>query len=103
MNRISGSRLFLAAALLAGLLVASPARADRIYVRIAPPAPIVEVRTVAPSPRHVWVEGYHRWDGKVYVWVPGRWSVPPRHAAVWVPPHWVHHKRGWYFVGGRWR
>jgi hypothetical protein len=22
--------------------------------------------------------GYHNWDGHAYVWVPGRWEVPPR-------------------------
>jgi hypothetical protein len=100
---MSGSRLVLAGALLAGLLASSPAQAARIYVNIAPPVPIVEVRTAVPSPRHVWIEGYHRWDGRSYVWVPGRWALPPRARAVWVAPHWVKHRRGWYFVGGRWR
>ena len=43
----------------------------RIYIPAPPPAPIVEVRPVAPSGRHVWIEGYHRWDGNAYVWTPG--------------------------------
>jgi len=76
----------------------------RIYVRIGPPVAIVETRTVAPSPRYVWIAGYHRWDGRAYVWVPGRWELPPAHRAAWVPGHWVHHRRsGWYWVEGHWR
>lgn len=103
MNRMSGSRLALAAALLSGSLSSSPALAARIYVSIAPPAPLAEVRVVAPAPRMVWIAGFHRWDGRAYVWVPGHWVRPPRAGAVWVAPHWVHHARGWYFVEGRWR
>jgi hypothetical protein len=87
--------------LLAG---AGPAMAGaRVYVRIGPPAPVVQVRTVAPGPRHGWVPGYHRWGGRAHVWVPGHWVVPPRPRAVWVAPRWVHHRAGWYFVAGHWR
>jgi hypothetical protein len=87
------------------LAPAPPASAGpRVYVRIGPPAPVVETRIVAPSPRHVWIAGYHRWDGRAYVWVPGRWELPPSHRAAWVPGHWVHHRRnGWYWVEGHWR
>jgi hypothetical protein len=97
-------RILVAAALTA--LLAPPlawARA-RVYVRVAPPAPIVEVRAVAPSPRHVWVAGYHRWNGAAYVWVPGRWELPPAESRAWVAGHWAHHaSNGWYWVEGHWR
>lgn len=94
----------LAALVLAGFLEVSAAQAaPRVYVRVAPPAPIVEVVPVAPSPRHVWVGGYHRWDGRAYVWVPGRHILPPRPRAVWVPGHWARHRRGHYWVEGHWR
>jgi hypothetical protein len=94
----------IAAVLLSMVLSAIPASAAaRVYVRVGPPAPIVEVRPVAPGPRYVWVEGYHRWDGRAYAWVPGRWVLPPRARAVWVPGRWVHEKRGYYWVGGHWR
>jgi hypothetical protein len=54
-----------AAALLSTVLSAIPASAStRVYVRVGPPAPIVEVRPVAPGPRYVWVDGYHRWNGR---------------------------------------
>ena len=103
MSRKSVSRL-LAAAALSGALLTSTAEAARVYVSVAPPVPIVEVRTVAPGPHHVWVPGYHRWDGRAYVWVGGHWAKPPRAHAVWVEPHWAHHSsHGYYFVEGRWK
>jgi hypothetical protein len=100
-------RRILTAALTSGFMLASVAcasAATRVYVRVGPPRPVAEVRVVSPGPRYVWVGGYHRWDGRGYVWVPGGWVVPPRPRAVWVAPHWVHDGRhGWYFVAGRWR
>jgi len=84
-----------------GCVAAAPR--GRVYVRVGPPAPIVERRIVAPGPGYVWVEGYHRWDGNRFVWVGGRWERPPRSRAVWVPGHWNHDGRGYYWVDGRWR
>lgn len=93
-----------AAVLLSAVLSAIPVHAStRVYVRVGPPAPIVEVRPVAPGPRYAWVQGYHRWDGRAYLWVPGRWAVPPRASAAWVPGRWVHERRGYYWVDGHWR
>jgi len=92
--------------LLGAALVASPACAaprGRVYVRVGPPAPIVEARVVAPGPGYVWVAGYHAWNGRAYAWVPGRWERPPRARAVWVPAHWQRERRGWYLVEGHWR
>lgn len=63
-------RRFTLAAVLATTLAALPAAAGtRVYVRIGPPAPIVETRVAAPGPHHVWVAGYHSWNGQAYVWV----------------------------------
>ena len=67
--------------LLSATLAATPACAasrSRVYVRVGPPAPIVETRVIAPGPGYVWIPGYHRWSGSAYVWVPGRWDRPPR-------------------------
>ena len=75
----------------------------RVYVRVAPPAPIVEARVVAPGPGLVWIPGFYAWNGVAYGWVPGRWDRPVRARARWLPGHWVHDRRGWYFVDGRWR
>lgn len=100
MKRFLGA---LALGVLATTLASSPAQAGaRVYVRVGPPAPLAEVRVVAPSPHHVWIAGYHRWDGAAYVWVPGRWDLPPARHTAWVAGHWVHHaSNGWYWVDGR--
>jgi hypothetical protein len=87
-------------------VLATPACAaprGRVYVRVRPPAPIVEARVVSPGPGYVWVSGYHNWNGRAYVWVPGRYERPPRPRSVWVPAHWQHERHGWYLVEGRWR
>jgi hypothetical protein len=98
-------RYFAAVVLGTQLAIAANAGAStRVYVRIGPPAAIVETRPVAPGPHHVWIAGYHRWDGNAYVWVPGHWQRPPAHRTTWAPGHWVHHKQhGWYWVEGHWR
>ena len=90
---------------LAVLASTAPAGADtRVYVRVGPPVAIVETRPVAPGPRHVWIAGFHRWDGRAYAWVPGRWELPPAHHRAWVAGHWAHHRRkGYYWVDGHWR
>lgn len=104
MNGLSGFRLGVAAAALAAMLSSAAAEAARVYVTVAPPVPIVEVQTAAPTPGHVWIGGYHRWNGRAYVWVPGRWALPPRAHAVWVPGYWKFHKgHGHYWVEGRWK
>jgi YXWGXW repeat-containing protein len=104
----AGSTLVIAtviATALTGFVWVSPALGlPHVYVSIAPPAPIVEVVPVAPSPRHVWIAGYHRWDGRAYVWVPGHYVVPPHAHVVWVSGHWAHHhSHGYYWVEGHWR
>ncbi|HKC25682.1 MAG TPA: hypothetical protein VKF32_13110 [Thermoanaerobaculia bacterium] len=105
MNKSSKFRLLIGAAALTCALGSSPASARvRVYVNVAPPAPIVEVHPAAPGPRHIWIDGYHAWNGTAYVWTPGRWDLPPRERARWVPGHWRHHGRhGWYWVEGHWR
>ncbi|HEX4441863.1 MAG TPA: hypothetical protein VH854_17450 [Thermoanaerobaculia bacterium] len=96
-GRIPGSLV------LAGALCAASASAVPIYVKIAPPAPVVETRVVAPGPGYIWVGGYHRWDGKAYVWMPGRWALPPRPHAVWVAGHWAHSHHGYWWKEGHWK
>ena len=95
------------ALVLTAVTVALPACAaprGRLYVRVGPPAPVYETRIVAPGPGYVWIGGYHTWDGRAYVWVPGRWDRAPRANARWVPARWVRDGRhGWYLVEGHWR
>ncbi len=86
----------------AGGLVFSAAAAD-VIVRVAPPRIVVEKRGPRPSHDHVWISGYHRWDGNAYVWNTGRWEQPPRPHAQWVATRWVHQKGGYVMVEGHWR
>jgi hypothetical protein len=96
-------RKLLAATLLSLAVGMGTASAGEVVVRVRPPRAVVEHRIVAPSRAHVWVSGYHRWDGRAYVWTPGYWALPPRPRAVWVAPRWNHRNHGWVFVEGRWR
>lgn len=89
-------------AALASTACAAPV-GGRLYVRVGPPAPIVERAVVAPGPGYVWIPGFYRWDGAAYVWVAGRWDRPPRPRARWVAGHWAHERGGWYFIEGHWR
>lgn len=95
-------RKFLLNAFVGAAIIAGLAQAE-VVVQVAPPRAIVEHRIVRPSHDHVWIGGYHRWDGRAYVWEPGRWEVPPRPHAVWVAPRWTHRHDGYVFVEGRWR
>ena len=102
--RTSAQAVILAATLAAATGCAAAAPRGRVYVRLAPPRPLVETRVVAPGPGYVWIPGFHAWDGRQYVWRPGRWDRAPRRNARWVPAHWVHDgRRGWYLVEGHWR
>jgi hypothetical protein len=86
-----------------------------VYVR-APPPPMGVVFAVRepppvreeiiierPGPEHVWIGGYWGWREREYVWVPGRWEVPPRGMRRWEAGRWYHEPRGWFFVEGHWR
>ena len=86
----------------AGLCLVSVHAAD-VVVKVRPPAVKVEHRSPRPSRDHVWVGGYHRWDGNAYVWEKGKWEKPPREHAVWVAPKWEHRRDGYVFVEGRWK
>jgi len=85
--------------------VSVAANAAEVFVRIAPPRPVVERVVARPGAGYVWVGGYYRWTGRDYIWTTGRWVYPPRPSAVWVAPHWefVPARRGYVFVGGFWR
>ena len=89
-------------AALAGMLTASAFAAD-VYVNIAPPRAVIEHPIARPGPHYIWTPGYHRWDGRAYIWVPGAWVVPPHPHAHWVAHRWVHRHGGWVMVEGHWR
>lgn len=95
-------RKALMSAVIVGGMALTASAAD-VYIRVAPPRPLVEHRVAAPGAGYVWTPGYHRWDGNAYAWTPGAWVMPPRPHAVWVAPHYVHRRGGYVFVEGRWR
>jgi hypothetical protein len=92
----------LAAASLAGCVVAPGPGGVYVGPAYAPPAPAREVIGVAPAPGYFWSAGYYGWYGGRYVWVGGRWMAP-RPGYAWVQPHWARGPGGWRFVGGHWR
>ncbi|HEY2805452.1 MAG TPA: hypothetical protein VGI92_06285 [Gemmatimonadales bacterium] len=104
MSRKTGLQALLVGSLIAVSACASNPAPGRVeVVDRSPPVAVVETYGVAPSPRHVWVAGYYRWEGGNYVWAPGHWEVPPGRYHRWEAGRWVHARRGWYFREGRWR
>jgi hypothetical protein len=93
----------IALALLLAFTLAPAAAFAQIVVRIAPPPIVVEERVRPPERGFVWIDGYHRWDGARYVWVPGRWDRPPHPGAVWVGHRWVRRGDHWEMREGHWR
>jgi hypothetical protein len=96
---------YLLSAAFATLLACSAAQAQ-VVVRIGPPPPRpVEVIPARPigHPGWIWVPGFHRWDGRAYVWVSGHYVEPPRPRARWVAGHWAERRGGWIWIEGHWR
>lgn len=65
---------------------------------------VVVVKPHAPSKKHIWVEGYWKWNKRLhkYEWVEGHW-VRARKNKVWVPGHWAKVPGGWKYVPGHWK
>src|SRR5262245_10012149 len=101
--QVVGSAMLLTGLLLGNAACATAAPRARVYLRVGPPAPIVDARIISPGRGYVWVPGFYRADRAAYVWVPGTWQRAPRARAVWVPARWVHDRRGWYVIDGHWR
>jgi hypothetical protein len=91
------SRIILATALVVGFSFASSAQ---IIVKVRPAAPVV-VRSVAPSPRHVWIDGGWEVHRGQYVHTNGYWAMPPR-GRHWVAGYWAPRRHGYVWVPGRW-
>jgi hypothetical protein len=94
---------FMSVAVLMGLFIVPVSEArTRVYLRIGPPPVVVERAPVAVRPGYVWQPGYHRWDGRSYVWTSGTWARAPYRHARWIPGHWAQTRRGYFWVDGRW-
>lgn len=73
------------------------------YMNTLPPPPHAEEFRMAPRPGFVWIGGYWRWQGRDYIWIPGRWAHPPRRGAAWVPGNWEHRHNRYIWHEGYWR
>jgi hypothetical protein len=73
-----------------------------IVVTQAPPTAVQEPVTERPSDRHVWIPGYYTYRDNRYVWITGRWELPPRADATWVAPRWERESNGYRFYEGLW-
>lgn len=82
---------------------APPPAQQIVVVQHEPPAPVVETVPVRPGPRYVWTGGYWACERNGWVWVSGRWVLPPRAGAVYVPPRWERHGAEFHFSVGAWR
>jgi hypothetical protein len=94
-------RLLVAATLAA--LMAPPMMASAavdFIVKIAPPAPRVEVVPVA-RPGYVWAPGHWAWRSNRHVWVGGVY-IRERPGYIYRPPVWVQGNGGWHQTGGTW-
>ncbi len=76
-----------------------------LRVGFGPPAFRAEVGIAAPGPGYVWVPGYWDWvEARAdYVWIEGRWALPPHPRAIWVAPRYEHRRGGYYYHRGYWR
>lgn len=92
-------RLLVAATLATVLAapVASQAAVD-LTVKIAPPAPRVEV---VPAPRvgYTWAPGHWEWRTNRHVWIGGTW-IQNRPGYVYQRPVWVQRNGGWVYTPG---
>jgi len=82
-------------------VIAEPASVTTIAPE-APPPLREEVIGIAPSPLYVWVPEYWAWHDR-WVWVEGRWELPPHRGAAWIPGGWDRHAHAWVWRPGHWR
>ena len=71
------------------------------YAPRQPPAARFENRGRAPSERHFWAPGYHRWNGREHVWYNGRWEQR-REGYTYFSPRWERRATRWEYIPGRW-
>jgi hypothetical protein len=92
------TRLLLVSTMIFGISWASEAQ---IVVNIRPVVPKVRMHPVAPTARHIWIDGGWVARGRSYVWQDGYWAVP-RRGHRWANGYWERSRRGYVWVPGRW-
>ncbi|MSU23687.1 MAG: hypothetical protein EXS32_07680 [Opitutus sp.] len=68
-----------------------------------PPSFAQEEIGQAPSAHHVWIAAHWRWQEGAYVWVAGRWEMPPVANVTWIEPRWEKKANGFVLVEGSWQ
>jgi hypothetical protein len=92
-----------AAASITGCVVGVRGPGVGLEVPVFPPGVLVETPSVVPAPNYAWVGGYWSWNG-AWVWVPGRWVVPPRPGVHWTAGYWYRGPGGgWVWRAGYWQ
>jgi hypothetical protein len=92
-------KMFLCAAV--AVVCGATTSSAQIYVKVRPTHAVV-VRTVAPSPRHVWVDDEWRPAHGSYEFVGGHWAVPPHAGMRWYAGSWKETPRGHMWTAGHW-
>jgi hypothetical protein len=78
---------------------------SQVIIKIKPPIPRVRmIMPPRPSLRHIWIDGYWRWNHRLgkYVWVNGYWIIP-RRGLAWVPGFWMDVPGGYRWNAPHWR
>gem|GEM_PF-774416 len=97
--KMFANRFFLL--MISGMVFSLSATAQ-IEVRVRPAVPVAAARPLAPSPRHIWIDGGWAYRSNGYVWTNGYWMMP-RPGMVWIPGSWRRTHRGYIWVPGKWR
>jgi hypothetical protein len=67
-----------------------------------PPPPEVDRIHASPGFGYQWIAGAWTWQGR-WIWIKGRWELPPRSTAVWVPGRWGSWRGKPTWITGHWR
>ena len=96
--------VFLVAAQIACVPVYAPPGYWNEHEGVTPPPPAAQEEPPGDPPQVglVWMPGYWFWSGLTYVWITGRWAVPPTPSHVWVRSGWIYRGGRHHFVRGYW-
>jgi hypothetical protein len=67
-----------------------------------PPAISQEVPEPQPTVKHLWIEGYWRWQDGTHAWIAPHWELPPVPGSNWVAPRWEKRGNGYTLIEGFW-
>jgi hypothetical protein len=76
-----------------------------VEVETAPPPPpaVVITRPPRPSTAYIWIDGHYVLSSGRWVWIVGRWELPPRRTQIWIEPNIRPRGPRWGYTPGHWR